>query len=67
MEASYVLESISQKADACKWLDIGLQLATLVATEDYSLQLYSILNRFIIIILYDISFCHYLFIINIVI
>jgi len=45
MSAGSVLQSLGHSRDAASWLSRALRLADLVATEDYSLQLYTLLHR----------------------
>ena len=46
MSAGSVLQSLGHSRDAAAWLSRALRLADLIATEDYSLQLYTLLHRY---------------------
>ena len=39
---------LSHQSEACEWYGRALHLATVIASEDTSLQLYSLLHRFVI-------------------
>lgn len=45
MSAGSVLQTLGHTRDAAVWLSRALRLADLVATEDHSLQLYTLLHR----------------------
>lgn len=45
MSAGSVLQSLGHSRDAAAWLTRAMKLADLVASEDHSLQLYTLLHR----------------------
>jgi hypothetical protein len=46
MSAGSVLQSLAHTRDAAAWYGRAMQLADLVAAEDHSLQLYTLLHRY---------------------
>jgi hypothetical protein len=47
------MESLGRKGDACKWLGSAVKLANIVASDDLSLKLYSLIHRHLIDYIYN--------------
>jgi hypothetical protein len=47
MSAGSVLQSLAHPRDAAAWYGRAMQLADLIAAEDHSLQLYTLLHRYV--------------------